>query len=164
MRDVQLVHEKCTLFAWFCGLELGCLTGGLWYYWLSKTSLSCWFPSYSSQPQQSTCFCITPVLIQCSLLGMEFPCAENCGKSTGLRAILLSLSQVQCLLSLSSPLPFCSSCACTVPGQAALLLTPTGLSFTPGSSSCSRQSRTYRELESKGHFLCWRCLLIYKYD
>lgn len=46
----------------------------------------------------------------------------------------------------------------------ALLFTPTGLSITPGSTSCSRQSRIYRELESKEHFLCWRCLLICKYD
>lgn len=117
MWDVWLVHEKCTLLGWaaprFCGLELG-LTGGLWHYWLSKTSLSCWSSSYCSQPQQSTCCCITLVLIQSSLLGMEFPRAAKHGKSAGLRAILLSLSQVQCLFSLGSPLPLYSSIGYTL--------------------------------------------------
>lgn len=92
----------------------GLLTGGLWHYWLSKTSLSCWSSSHFSQPHQSTCFCVTPLLIQCSLLGTEFPRTEKCGKSARLRAILFSLSRVQCLLSLGSPLPFCSSIGYTL--------------------------------------------------
>lgn len=157
MKSVHFLDHRV-----FCGLEQGCLIGGLWdllafrHQPFMLVSLLP-FPPLTKHPSFNHL-----ALTQSPLLWTELPHAEKSSESAGLRVTLLSLSSVHVLaLSrlLSSFLHLCRIQAMPVQCWWAARLSITTLPF-----SCLRQSRTYRELESKGHFLCWRCLLICKYD